>query len=351
VARADQKPGRRRAVAPSKPRRPRTVPRGVLTALWLVVATAAAAALVATRTPLGDTRWIPYWLPVGAAVAITTLYALALGVRTGGWPLISSVLALGLTSVAVITGLPVLLAGAAVSTAAMGAVLGVLVTTPAARFVGVVRECALAIVVAVVAALAADAYDAELSSERTGYLVLALALLGALVLVYQLGAGFHGLGTRGLVVVVGGIGLLAVALAYTEALTRWGSPEMIATVEETLSDLRDRFGALPRPLEFLLGLPALAWGVSTRARRRQGWWPCAFGAAGLAGIAVSLLREDRSLVEASLSLGYGAALGLLLGYLVIRVDTFLSGNRGRRARRAEEATAHRPEPKRSAPLL
>jgi hypothetical protein len=52
-----------------------------------------------------------------------------------------------------------------------------------------------------------------------------------------------------------------------------------------------------------------------------------------------------------LTLGYGAALGLLLGYLVIRVDSFLSGNRGRRARRAEEATAHRPEPRRTAPLL
>lgn len=332
-------------------RAPRSVPRRVLTGLWLLAATVAVAALVVAWTPLAGTRWVPHWLPAAGAVAITTLFALALGVRTGGWPLISGGLALTLTTAAVLTELPVLLAGAAVSTAAMGAVLGVLVTMPAARFLGVVRECALAIFIAVVAALAADAYGPLVSFERTGYLTLTLALLGALILVYQLGAGVHGLGTRGLVVVVGGICLLAVALAYTEALSRWGSPEMIATVEQTLADLHDRFGALPRPIEFLLGFPALAWGVSTRARRRQGWWPCAFGAAGLAGIAVSLLEDGVSLVEASLSLGYGAALGLLLGYLVIRVDSFLSGTRGRRARRAEEATAHRPEPKRTAPLL
>lgn len=334
-----------------KQRSARSVPRRVPVALWLLAAVLALAALVVAWTPLAETRWVPAWVPTAGAVAVTTLYAVALGVRTGGWPLLSGILALALTTLAVLTGLPVLVAGAAVTTAAMGAVLGVLVTVPAARFLGVVGECALATLVAAVAALAANAFEPQISFQRTDYLTLALALLGALVLVYQLGAGVHGLGTRGLVVVVGGIALLAVVLAYTEALARWGSPEMIADVEQAMSGLADRFGALPRPIEFLLGFPALAWGVSTRARRRQGWWPCAFGAAGLAGISVSLLEEGMSLVESSLSLAYGAALGLVLGYLVIRVDSFLSGNRGRRARRAEEATAHRPEPSRTAPLL
>jgi hypothetical protein len=41
----------------------------------------------------------------------------------------------------------------------------------------------------------------------------------------------------------------------------------------------------------------------------------------------------------------------VLGYLVVRVDAFLSGTRGARARRAEEATAHRPEPRRTSALL
>jgi hypothetical protein len=78
---------------------------------------------------------------------------------------------------------------------------------------------------------------------------------------------------------------------------------------------------------------------------------CAFGAAGTASVAVSLLDPTVPLAEAGLSLLYSAVLGLALGYLVIRVDTFLTGPRGRRARRLEEASAHRPEPGRMQPLL
>jgi NhaP-type Na+/H+ or K+/H+ antiporter len=57
------------------------------------------------------------------------------------------------------------------------------------------------------------------------------------------------------------------------------------------------------------------------------------------------------LMEAGLQLAYGLVIGLVLGYLVVRVDAFLSGTRGARARRAEAATAHRPEPRRTAALL
>ena len=49
--------------------------------------------------------------------------------------------------------------------------------------------------------------------------------------------------------------------------------------------------------------------------------------------------------------GFGIALGVLLGYVIIRADAFLTGTRGRRARREEEAAAHRPEPRRTEPLL
>ena len=55
-----------------------------------------------------------------------------------------------LTVVAVVSAVPVLLAGAAVSTAAVGAVLGVLATKPAARFPEVVREVLIATAVAAV---------------------------------------------------------------------------------------------------------------------------------------------------------------------------------------------------------
>ena len=309
---------------------------------------AAAGVLVADRTPL---RISPDWLPVAAAVTVTTAYTLALGVRTGGRPLVAGGLALVLTVTAVVSGVPVLVAGAAVCTAAAGAVLGVLATTPAPRFRAVARELLVAIAVAVVAALAADSYGAQVSLMRAGYLSLALALLGAIVLVFRLGNGLQGLGTRGAVVVVGGLGLLALTLAYTEALSRWGSPQLVTGLEDVVAWVRDVAGAVPRPIEFLLGFPALAWGVSTRARRRQGWWACAFGAAGLSGITTTLLATRLTMAEAGIGLGYSLVLGLLLGYLAIRVDAFLSGTRGRRARRAEEASAHRPESRRTAALL
>jgi hypothetical protein len=48
---------------------------------------------------------------------------------------------------------------------------------------------------------------------------------------------------------------------------------------------------------------------------------------------------------------YAAAAGLAIGYLLIRVDLRVTGPRGRRARRAEEAAAGRPEPARTHALL
>ena len=382
VLRADQKPGRRRAVPeprqrrfrpqqppkpaepepptpvgratetpepspPPKPARVRRWPAHLLRLLWLLLALAGTAAVVVPWTPYD----LPGWTTPAGAVAVTTSFALALAVRTGGRPVLVGALTLALSLTAVLSARPVLLASAAVCTATIGAVLGVMATTPAARFPSVARECLLAVAVAVAAAFAADAYEAPVSTGRAGYLVLGLALLGALALAHRLAAGLHGLGRRGLVMLVSGIGLLAVSLAYTEALGHWGSKELVDTFERGTRDLRDLVGAVPRPTEFLLGVPALAWGVSTRARRRQGWWGTGFGAGGLAVVATGLLGGRVVLLEAGLATVYSLAVGLLLGYLVIRADSFLSGARGRRARRAEEASAHRPEPGRTHPLL
>jgi hypothetical protein len=52
-----------------------------------------------------------------------------------------------------------------------------------------------------------------------------------------------------------------------------------------------------------------------------------------------------------LSVTYGVAVGLVIGFVVIRLDLAFTGPRGRRGRRAEEATALRPEPRRTRPLL
>lgn len=320
-----------------------------LRALWFLLLLVAAGALVAPWTPVPVP--VPGWVPLAGAVGLTTLYTHGLAVRTGGRPVISGGVALALAGGAAVSGHAVLLAGAAVATAVVAGILAVLATTPAAGFPAVVREVLLASLVASVGAFAVEAYEADISVERTGYLALGFSLLAALALVYRLGAGLHGLGRRGFVMIVSGVVLLSVALAYTEALSRWGSPGLVDRVEGFLTTARGVLGAVPRPIEVLLGFPALAWGVSTRARRRQGWWVCAFGAPGMAVVAVSLLPDGVTLVEAGLTLGYSLVLGLLFGYAVIRADLYLTGARGRRARRLEELAAHRPEPGRLQPLL
>lgn len=314
---------------------------------WLLLVLAGAAGVASGWTTLV----LPSWVPQAGAVAVTSAYALGLTARTGGRPLLFGALALALAAGAVLSGVPVLLSAAAVSTAVLGAVLGVMSTSPAARFPAVIWECLVATLVAVVAGFASEAYDAPLSVARVEYVVLGLTLLGAIAVVYRLGAGLRGLGGRGTVAVLTGVALLAAMLAYSEALARWGSPGLVQGVRQTTADLRATVGAVPRPIEVLLGFPALAWGVSTRARRRQGWWLCAFGAAGLSVVTVSLLNPRVSLTEAGLRLLYGFALGMLVGYLVIRADSFLTGTRGRGARRAESAAAHRPEPGRTHALL
>ena len=315
--------------------------------LWLLLALCAVLALASGWSAVDP----PGWVPTAGAVTVTTLYAYALAFRTGGRSVLSGGLALALALCAVLSGLPVLVAGAAVGTAVLAAVLGVMATKPAARYPAVVGECLLALAVAGVGAFAVEAYQAQVSLERIGYLALGLSLLGMLGLVYRLGAGLHGLGRRGAIMLVSGLLLLFVILAYTEALSRWGSPGASRDIAEVVRDIRSSIGAVPRPLAVLLGFPALAWGVSSRARRRQGWWVCAFGTTGLTVVTVTLLDPRVSLLEAGLTVSYSAALGLVLGYLAVRADTFLTGARGRRARRLEEASAHRPEPGRMQPLL
>lgn len=348
--RQERPPPPKHGARPSSPARNSKVTAAVRAFSRVLWFSALAVAFLAVLAP-----WVvddvPSYIRLGGAVGISTLYTFGLGLRSGGRPLISGGLALVLATGAVVSKQPVLLAGATVATAVVTAVLAVLATKRAARFVDVVREVCIAVAVAAVGAFGVRAYGAEVSLERVGYLALGFSLLGALALVYRLGAGLQGIGRRGLVMIVSGIGLLTVTLAYTEALATWGSPGLIDSIDRTFQSVEAAAGAVPRPTEVLLGVPALAWGVSTRARRRQGWWVCAFGAAGLSVVALSLLDPDVVLLEAGLSLAYSLVLGLLVGYAVIRADLFFTGARGRRARQLEELAAHRPEPGRLEPLL
>jgi hypothetical protein len=317
---------------------------------WLVGALILGAGV--TMLVCALTRVGPQWLDLAGAVVVSTCYTMALALRTGGRPVVFGALTLAIGLVTVLTDTTLLPAGAAVLTAVGSAVLAVMATVPAVRFRTAVREVLVATAVSAVGALAVVGFRPRVALDRFEYLALALALALCFVLVYRLGAGLHGLGRRGVVgVVVGGV-LLAVTLAYAEMLRRYGAESAIDAILEAVRWFHDHAGAVPRPLLMLVGIPALIWGCHMRARRRQGWWVCAFGAAGTVTVAGLLMNPATSVAEAGLVVLYSLPPGLALGYLVIRADLLLTGPRGgARARREEEQQAVRPEPRRLEPLF
>ena len=313
---------------------------------WWILGVVGTAALVAAMVPVG-----PAWFGTVGSLIIATTFSAALAARTGGRPFVFGALALTVGLVAVLSDQDILLTGAAVSTSAVAAVLGVMFTVPASGFLASARECVVALVVAGVGAMATVGFEPAIQKERFEYVGLGLALLGAVVLVYRLGAGFHGLGRRGMVVVAIGGAILAATLLYAELLRHYGSTGLVDELLSWVRWSRDHLGAFPRPIETVLGVPALAYGVHMRARRRQGWWVCAFGVAATSPTATALANPAVSVSEATLSVVYGLVVGLVLGWVLIRLDLALTGNRGRRSRGAEQAAAVRPEPGRFAPLL
>ncbi len=328
------------------PQRARRAVRRALPVAWVVLVALAAAALTCGVVAVG-----PTWLPQAGAVVVSAAYSWALAARTGGRPIVFGTLALAVAVAAVLVDVPTLRTGTAVGTSVVAAVLAVMATRPAPHVLLVVRESVVALVLACVGALATVAYGPTVELTRFEYVSLGLALAGALGLVYRLGAGLHGLGTRGAVAVVVGGAVLVVTLLYAELLRRYGSPEIVDTTLGWVTWSREHLGAFPRPVETVVGIPALAWGCHMRARRRQGWWLCAFGTAATASTAAALVNPAVSLGEAGLSVLYGLVVGLLIGLLLIRLDLASTGDRGRGRRAAGGAPGDvRPEPSRTAAL-
>ncbi len=306
---------------------------------------ASAAALVAALLGnAGD------WLADAGAVATSTAYAWGFAARTGGRPVIFALLALVLGGIVVAVDENALRSGAAVVTAVLTAVFAVMVTVPARGFVAAVRETVIALLVSAIGSMATLGWAPAVDLHRFEYTVLGLALVASFLTVYRLGAGFHGLGTRGIVTVVAGSVMLAVTVGYAELLQRYGTHSLVETLDDAVRWSHHHLGAFPRPIIALLGVPALVWGTHMRARRRQGWWVCAFGIALSAPVAYSLIDPGRSVREVSLATGYGAVIGLVIGFVLIRIDLRLSRRKkahGRRQAEIDEVTAVRPEPGRT----
>jgi hypothetical protein len=243
------------------------------------------------------------------------------------------------------------LAGAAVTAGTVFGLLAMVYTRPA-RGLGLARELAISASIGVVGALVVAGYHVELRPYRFRMLVLGIALVGAFLLAWRLGQGARSIGRRGGVLILVGVVMLAGSLAYVQAVRSWGSPSLVQNLEDFKGWVTDLLGAAPRPVEALVGFPALVWGVFARCRRRQGWWMCAFGALGAAGITSSLVYPDVGLGSAMASTAYDVAIGLGVGLLVVFVDGVLTtGGGGRRADATRDADSERPEPARFTPLL
>ncbi|HEX3221702.1 MAG TPA: hypothetical protein VHR35_03970 [Nocardioides sp.] len=314
-------------------------------ATWLLVVLGAAAALVAALA-----GYVDAWVADAGAVATSTAYTWGFAARTGGRPVVFSLLTLVLGAVVVGVDDDTLRSGAAVVTAVLTAVFAVMATVPAVHFLGAVRENVVALLISAIGAMATLAWAPVVDLHRFEYTVLGLSLVAVFLSVYRLGAGFHGLGTRGVLAVAGGSVMLALTLGYAELLQRYGSHDLVAGLDDAVRWSHHHLGAFPRPIIALLGVPALTWGTHMRARRRQGWWVCAFGVALTAPVAYALVDPGRSVLSVGLATAYGALIGLVLGYLLIRLDLALTGPRGRRLAETETVTAVRPEPGRTRAL-
>ena len=258
--------------------------------------------------------------------------------------------------VTLVTDQDYLRTGAAVMTCVVAAVLGVMATVPAVRFLHVVRECVLAMTIGGIGALATVGFEPAIAVARFEYATFVIALAGAFFLVYRLGAGLHGLGRRGVLVVTLGSVILAGTLLYAELLRRYGTPGLV----ETLLDAVRWSRVNPRRL------PAPDRDRARHPRARLGLPHAGPPPPGLVGLRV---RRRRDLGRGQLARQpghhhpararsrcvYGVVVGLVIGCGVIRLDLALTGppggRRGRRARVAEGAAAIRPEPARTHALL
>lgn len=289
----------------------------------------------------------PEWLGSLGATLVCAGYAWALAARLDGRPAVAALAALGLGGVVTVVGSEVLRGGAAVLATVLSGVLAVVVTVPATHYLKAVREVLFAVAVASLGAVAVVGFDPAMDRTRYVYLSLALGMAGMLLIVFRLGAGLAGLGRRGLVVLVGGCLLMLLTAGYFDLIKSYGSGSLTQFMIDVVAWFRDSLGAFPRLMICIVGVPALAWGVHMRARRRQGWWVCAFGVAGTMAVAQMFTNPTKTFEESLLSSGYGVLLGLVIGYVLVRIDLAVTGTRGSRSRRDEEAAAVRPEPGRT----
>ena len=310
--------GRRRAESPrppeydlptrepriESPRTARLLMFGVLVA-WIIGTVAAGTSVVAVDTPLDVER-------PGAGLLLI-VFSVGLTHRVGGHMRIWASLGALLAVAAVATEANLLLAAAAAVTAVLAAVWAVVITRPAVTALQAVREYVLAIVVALSGTVGVAAWNAPVSYQRFNLVVLTVALGLAITVVWNLGAGLHGLGRQNLAILAGIAALIVLVLAYSSFVRTHGSQMVTDTISDLVIWMRQSFGGVPRPVEVFIGFPALIVGVSMRSRNREGWWILVFAVIGTGVLSTSLVSPGAFPSYIGLSTLYSSILGLVVG--------------------------------------
>ncbi|MDN5855031.1 MAG: hypothetical protein L0K86_19710 [Actinomycetia bacterium] len=312
--------------------------------LWIVGTAAALTGLVDVLVDLPNKV-----VPAGSAL-LTVLFMVALSHRCGGRTRLWGGLTVIIAGTWLVWDPSWLTAAIAVLGAVSSAVLAVMLTRPAPSWWRAIMEALVVAVIAGSGCVAVAGFEADVLTSRYNIAVHILALILTIGVVWGLGAGLHGLGRRGLAMILVGAVVILFVLTYGAVLRAYGSETVIDAVDDAVGWTRDTFGGVPRPSEVIVGFPALIWGISTRSRRRQGWWMCAFGVIGASTITTSLVSPDAVVDYVARSSVYSVVLGIVVGLVVRRIDQMLTGGSGQRARRAEAAEQIRPEPPRTASL-
>lgn len=311
---------------------------GVIFGLWLLAAVGAGTSVVAVGTP--------DWIQRPSAAVLLVIFSIGLTHRAGGHMRLWVPLVTVLAAAALILQTNILIAASAALTAVLAAVLSVVNTRPASTVVAAIIEYVVALVSALIGTLGVAAWNAPVNYQRFNLVVIGAALTLAIAIVWNLGAGLHGMGRQGLLIPVGGALLLLIILTYSSFVRTHGSETVIDAIGETVLWVRQTFGGVPRPVEVLIGFPALLLGVSIRSKHREGWWVLVFAVIGTSVLTTSLVTPGALPTYIALSTLYSSILGLIVGLIARH---FVMHQRSSRASRAVEDIV-RVEPPRMSPL-
>jgi len=311
---------------------------GVVFGLWVVGTLGAATSVIDTGAPT--------WIERPCAALLMVVFAVGLTHRGGGhlrlWVPIVAVL--GVLALTMETNM--LLAASAAVTAVLSAVWAVLVTRPAASAVSAIGEYVVALSVALSGTVGVAAWNAPVQYQRFNLIVLAAALGLAITLVWNLGAGLHGLGRQNFAILAGVAALVVLVLVYSSFVRSHGSQSLVRVLGDAVIWTRETFSGVPRPVQVFIGFPALILGVSMRSKRREGWWILVFAVVGTGVLTTSLVTPGAFPTYIGMSALYSSILGLGVG-LLLRGQVVK--DRSARAARAIDEVV-RVEPPRFAPL-